>query len=207
MASENAKQNKSILDWLTMLAAWLAVGLGIWNSYVQYSNSKIRPDLYYGSWGAKYKVSGAPSELAHLRCIFSNRGYAAATDVRVKIWDVPKDAKIWCSLEYEIIDRTDKEVLINIAIIPPRMNGFLTVHPFDPSGLATLPYVQSVYSLIGKSDRDERLNEWAKLQIMEHLSKTEGYQCGFSGWHRTWDEPITDDDILDGSSFFTINDR
>ena len=207
MSNDGGKKTKSLFDWLTILAAWSGVGLGIWTAYVQYSNSKIRPDVAYGHWGAKYEVGDADSTVAHFRSILSNRGDAAATDVRVKLWDVPSDAEIWCSLDFEVVERTDNTALISIDLIPPKMTGFLTVRPFDPSELDTMPYIPSVYSTNGNIKRDDMLDEWAKTQIFEHLAKLDNYRSGVSGWHRTWDDPVSTDDIELGTHYFTIHDR
>lgn len=207
MSDHNGKQRKSLFDWLTILAAWVGVGLGVWTAYLQYTDSKIQPDVAYGHWGAKYQLEDAEANLAHFRSILSNRGDAPATDVRVKLWDVPKDAEIWCSLDHEIVERTETTALIKVDLIPPRMNGFLTIRPFDPSTLKTMPYIPSVYSTTGNIKREKMLDDWAKTEILEHLAKLDGYKSGVSGWHRTWDEPVTTEDIEWGACHFTIEDR
>ena len=200
-------KSRSIFDWLTILAAWSGVGLGIWTAYVQYQSAQIRPVVEYGHWGTEYKLDNQERSQIHFRCILTNSGEAPAEDVRLKIWDVPEDAEIWSSLEHEIIERTDTTAVINVPLVPPNTNGFLTIRPFYDGGQKSMPYVPDVYYSGGRPKRAEWLNNFAKRQVFEFLSRQPRFDKGVTGWHRTWDDPVTEDDIERGSVYFTIEDR
>ncbi len=203
----NSTPSRSLFEWMTVLAAWVAVVIAIATAVVQYRQSIIRPALSYGHYGAHFSVQGGTESQVYWRLMIGNQGDAAASEVRIKLLDVPEDAQISSSLEFTIVERTVDTVLLRIALIPPQSAGYLAIHPFPRDRGSLMPYARSVYFAGGHVDREQWMDDFAKTQVFEVLSKTTGYLNGVCGWHRRWDTPVTASDIEWGSHWYSVEDR
>lgn len=204
---ESVFQKKSVFDWLTVLAAWAGIAIASWTAYVQYTASLVHPAVTFGHWGAKYKTIGIAGQTVVFRALCSNSGSAPAKDVRVKIWDVPKSAEVFCSLDSEILNRTEDTVLLKIRVIPPKTNCFVNIRPFTEGSERFTPYIPDVYYDEERVKREDCCQQKARLEVLELLAKVKDLESAVAGSHRRWEEPVPEDDIELGSHFFTIHDR
>lgn len=205
--SKPMKQHRSIFEWFTVAAAWFGVALAIWTAAYQYKRDRLVPRIEYGQFGAKYSIDGQPTERVYWRLIVSNQGAAPAKDIRIKIWDVPENAKVWCSLASKTEERTSDTMLLRLDVLPPKTNAFVAIHPFDPGAQRLMPYSPDVYNGDHFAKHEQWLSDFAKQQVIEVLAKSTGFKAGVCGSHRTWDTMVTASDIEWGTHFFTVEDR
>jgi hypothetical protein len=203
-----ADHKRSLFDWLTILAAWAGVALGGWTAVYQYRHDQRAPSVSYGQFGANFTTESEPGLQAHWRMVVSNQGDAPAENVRVKIWDVPRTAKVWCSVGSTIEERTDDTLRLNIPVLPAKMNVFVAVKPFLLEDKKPMPYSDGVYSAAGNAHEDDWLRDFARGAVFEVLGRTPGLVGGFCGFHRGYDTPINVEEVIDWAEHnYTVEDR
>jgi hypothetical protein len=203
------EHKRSVFDWLTILAAWAGVGLGGWTAYVQYQHDQRAPEVTYGQYGANFTTESEPRNQAHWRMVVSNQGDAPAENVRVKVWDVPKDAKVWTSIGSAIEERTDDTLRLNFPVIPAKMNVFIAIKPFVLEGKKLMPYSDGVYSAAGSAKEEQWLRDFAKDEVFQVIGRIiPDLVGGFHGWHRSYDTPINKAEVVEWAEHsYSVEDR
>jgi hypothetical protein len=120
-----ADHRRSIFELLTIVAAWCGVGLGVWTAVYQYRQDQRLPVIEYAQYGAKFVTTDNADPRVYWRLIVSNGGEVPGRDIRVQLWDIPEDARIWCSVASKTEERTHNSLILRLPIVPQMTNVFI----------------------------------------------------------------------------------